>query len=232
MAKVLISGSKGTIGSVVAKELEKTHDVTRFDLPNHNLLDYRDLLSMVQDVDTVIHLAKAKKEGFEEDWDTDKINPDSIHVELNVFKAVIEAGVKRLIMASSVHADNFLSYEGQELLETPGSYSTVSPYGTHKLILEEMGRFFSRDHGFEFIGVRFGGVSDDNSVKLGGREPQVWLSHDDLSSAMLACVNAESAPGNFALFYAVSDNDGRLHSTENPFGWQPKDNSRDFPPHD
>jgi hypothetical protein len=129
-------------------------------------------------------------------------------------------------MASSVHADNFNDYEGNEPLTVPGSYKAASPYGTHKQIVEEMGRFYASHYGIEFVAVRFGGVTDDNSVRTHLKEPAVWLSHRDLMGAIEACVTAEVIPGKFAAFYAVSNNDGRIHSTENPFGWQPVDNSK------
>lgn len=224
MTKVLITGSKGTIGSVLMKGLAEKYELIGLDLPESDISDYPFLLKQMKGVDTVIHIARGRG-GGREIMRSGRIDPANVLFYMNVFQAVIEAKVKRLIMASSVHADNFNDYEGDGLLKVPGSYKPITPYGTHKLIIEEIGKFYSSHYNFEFIGVRFGGVTPDNSVKTFGKEPQVWLSHNDLVTAIDACVSAKSVPGRFAVFYAVSNNDGRLHDTANSFGWQPQDNS-------
>jgi hypothetical protein len=71
--------------------------------------------------------------------------------------------------------------------------------------------------------LRPGGVTRSDLA----RSRETYLSHRDLQSAVVACVNAESVPGGFAVFHAVSNNDDRMHSFDNPFGWEPVDNSRD-----
>lgn len=227
MNKIVIAGSEGTIGSVLYEGLSAHHEVIGLDLPKHDISDYNHLLEQVQGADTIIHVAHSSNPDTRENWRSGRIDPMNVLLEMNVFAAAIEAGVGRLIMASSVHADDFNSYEGDHLLTVPGSYRAASPYGTHKLIAEEMGRFHSQHNGLEFIGVRFGGVTKDNSVRTHLKEPAVWLSHQDLIGSVGACIAAEEVPNNFAVFYAVSDNEGRIHSTDNPFGWQPIDNSRD-----
>jgi NAD+ dependent glucose-6-phosphate dehydrogenase len=227
MSRVVITGSKGTIGSVLEKGLRTNHEVIGLDLPESDISSYALLLEQLKGADTVIHVAHSANESTRENWRSGRIDPANVLLEMNVLTAVIEARVGRLIMASSVHADNFNAYEGSELLTIPGSYQAASPYGTHKLIVEEMGRFYATHYGFDYIGVRFGGDTPDNSVHTHLKEPAVWLSHRDLVNAIEACVKAETVPGKFAVFYAVSNNDGRIHSTENPFGWQPLDNSKD-----
>lgn len=223
MSKVVITGSKGTLGSVLYDGLRPNHEVVGLDLPEGDISDYNYLLEQIQGADVVVHTAHSSSEN----WHTGQIDPFNVLLEMNVFTAVIEAQVGRLIMASSVHADDFNSYEGTELLTVPGSYKAASPYGTHKLIVEELGKFYVSRNNLEFVGIRFGGVTDDNSVRTHLKETAVWLSHRDLVNAVEACVSAKAVPDKFAVFNAVSDNDGRIHSTENPFGWKPLDNSKD-----
>jgi uronate dehydrogenase len=138
---------------------------------------------------------------------------------------VAEAGVRRLIIASSVHADDFRSPDAAPPLTPPGSYFPATPYGTYKLVAEEVGRILAPRFGFEFVAVRLGGVSADDSVKHGGGHSATWLSHHDLAGAIEACLAAQPVVGRSTVFYAVSDNDDRIHNTTNPFGWTPKDNS-------
>lgn len=229
MRKIVVTGSNGKIGTVVSESLAKNHEVVGLDLPNDDISDYSQLLQKVSGSDVLIHLAHATREEYRENPRTGKIDPLNVKNELNVFRVVAEAQIGRLIIASSVHADDFEHYEGDELLQAPGGYGPTSPYGAHKIIVEEMGRYFSTQHGYECIAIRFGGVTRDNTVKTYGREREVWLSHDDLSTAISACVEAPNVPKGFAVFYAVSNNTGRLHSTQNPFGWIPKDDSKDHP---
>ena len=97
-----------------------------------------------------------------------------------------------------------------------------------KLLEEEVGKVLAGQFGFEFVGVRFGGVTADNSVKRGEGQAATWLSHGDLLGAIEACLSAEPVPGRSSVFYAVSANADRIHDTSNPFGWSPRDNSADF----
>ncbi len=224
MKKIVITGSNGAIGSALTTALAKDYEIVGVDLPDGDVLDYDYLLGQMQGADVVIHLAHAS----DENWRSGSIEPVNVQMEMNVFSAVVQAKVGRLIMASSVHADNFLHYDGDALLSVPGSYHPVSLYGAHKLIAEETGKFYALRHSFEFIGVRFGGVTKDGKVNTLGKEPLVWLSHRDLTAAITACIEAREVPGSFALFYAVSRNMGKVHSTDNPFGWEPRDNSADF----
>ena len=143
MSKLIITGSKGTIGSVLFEQLGKKHEVVGLDLPESDISDYQFLLKQVQGADAIIHVAHSANESTRENWRSQRIDPVNVLLEMNVFTAAVEAGVGRIIMASSVHADNFNEYEGKELLTVPGSFKAASPYGTHKQIVEEVGRFLS-----------------------------------------------------------------------------------------
>jgi nucleoside-diphosphate-sugar epimerase len=225
MRAVLITGCKGIIGSILREGLKDKYRISGVDLPD-DISDYETLWGRMTGVDTVIHLARR----FQADSPVKRrmrIYPQNVEIDINIFTAVVRAGVSRLIMASSVHADNHRDPVAIPPLTTPGSYYPATPYGVYKLIGEEVGKVLSRHFEFEFIGVRFGGVTPDNSVKRGPGQASTWLSHDDLISAIDACLVAEPVPGRSTVFYAVSNNDGRIHDTANPFGWTPTDNSAD-----
>jgi nucleoside-diphosphate-sugar epimerase len=178
----------------------------------------------MSDVDTMIHLARR---FATDDPRRMRIYPQNVQIDVNVFSAVVETKVRRLIMASSVHADDHRGPTVAEPLTIPGSYYPVTPYGVYKLIGEEAGKALSRQFEFEFVGLRFGGVTRDGSVKTGVGQMATWLSHDDLIGAVDCCLACEPAPGRSTVFYVVSNNVDRIHDTTNPFGWEPKDNSAD-----
>jgi nucleoside-diphosphate-sugar epimerase len=223
MRMVLITGSEGVIGSVLRRGLSDKYQIRGVDLPQ-DISRYDTLWAQMPGVQTVIHLARrfSPTDPVERRM---RIYPQNVQIDVNVFTAVVRAGVKRLIVASSVHADNHRHPDLVEPLTIPGSYSPATPYGVYKLIEEEVGKSLSKQFGFEFVGVRFGGVTRDDSVKTGAGQTATWLSHDDLLGAIDACLRVEPVPGRSTVFYAVSNNADRIQDTTNPFGWRPKDNS-------
>jgi uronate dehydrogenase len=225
MHTILITGCKGIIGSVLRCGLGEKYRIKGVDLPD-DISHYEVLWVQMPGVDTVIHLARrfSPTDPIERRM---RIYPENVQIDVNVFTAVVRAGVKRLILASSVHADNHRDPALVEPLTIPGSYSPATPYGVFKLIEEEVGRALAKQFNFEFVGVRFGGVTRDDSVKTGAGQTATWLSHDDLLSAIDACLRGEPVSGRSTVFYAVSNNADRIHDTTNPFGWRPKDNSAD-----
>lgn len=224
MQTVLITGCNGTIGSILMEGLESKYLLEGVDLPE-DISSYEVLKSRVVGVDTVIHLAHKPHLPEEPIEQRMRIQPQNVQMDVNVFTAVIEGKVKRLVLASSVHADRHRDPAVLVPLTPPGSYYPVTPYGVYKLIGEEVGKALSHRFGFEFIGVRFGGVSADGSVKSGPGQTATWLSHRDLVGAIDACLSHEPVAGRSSVFYVVSNNADRIHDTTNPFGWVPQDDS-------
>jgi uronate dehydrogenase len=176
-------------------------------------------------VETVIHLARARHATETPSRLRTRINPANVQIDANVFAVVVETGVRRLIVASSVHADDFRAPHAATPLSAPGSYHPPTPYGSCKLISEEVGKVLATRYGFEFVAARFGGVTPDNAVKSGAGQTATWLSHRDLLEAITACLTRKPVPSRATVFYVVSDNADRVHDTSNPFGWAPKDDS-------
>jgi nucleoside-diphosphate-sugar epimerase len=226
MPAVLITGSKGIIGSILQAGLKDRYQVRGLDLPN-DIARYDTLQRQMAGVDTVIHLARRSPPVDSSVKQRMRIYPQNVQLDVNIFTAVVKTGVRRLIMASSVHADSYRDPTPVVPLTIPGSYYPATPYGVYKLIGEEVGKVLSKQFDFEFVGVRFGGVTRDNSVKTGAGQMASWLSHDDLLTAIDACLAGEPVPGRSTIFYAVSNNADKMHDTTNPFGWEPKDNSAD-----
>ncbi len=75
---------------------------------------------------------------------------------VNVLRAAIDAGARRLVFASSGGA----IYGDTDVLPTPEDQPTrpESPYGTAKLCGEAYGGTFSRQAGLEFVGLRYANV--------------------------------------------------------------------------
>ena len=219
MARVLVTGSGGVIGKVMKAGLP--HELTDFDLPHHDVTDFAGLVHAMKGHDIVVHLAWA---GKHDNWLTEKfdtVNTESAH---NVYEAAHLAGVKRVIMASSVHADDFVNHKKQGLLHPYSLPIPDSPYGASKCFMEALGRYYSDAKGLEVICIRFGGINkDDVAPTSPDSERQVWFSHRDAVALVQACIEAPEVPHKYAIVYGMSNNKGLLHDLTNPFGWAPVD---------
>lgn len=218
MKKILITGSKGTIGTILSKELSD-YDITGFDLPEHDARNYEAVKSAIVGHDTVIHLA----------WNTavDHVGAELIHTDntqmmFNVYRAAYEIKIPRVIMASSVHVDDDSIWQGPELMKTNTVPSPDSVYGAHKVFMEALGKFYAKK-GLQTVCIRFMGLSVDNKPSEELHERRKWFSHHDCGALVRAILEAPPVPENFAILYGVSNNKGRIYDISNPFGWEPED---------
>lgn len=223
MKRIAITGANGTIGTVLSNGL-KNYEIIPIDLPMLDARDYEKLLKAVQGSDVIVHLAwNTEIENFR----SSKIEVGNILMVYNVYKAALEAKIPRVIMASSVHADNFYKWGKADLMQPQKIPEPTSPYGACKIFLEALGRYYSTK-GLEVICIRFGGVNKENKPPSEVFEKRVWLSHGDCVGLVRKCIEADKIPDNFLVVYAVSNNKNRIHDFSNPFGWVPKDDSSSF----
>jgi nucleoside-diphosphate-sugar epimerase len=217
--KVLITGSSGTIGSVLLHGLQGV-DITPFDLSDGCDVNNRSQLTAAMvGHDAVVHLA----------WDVRTENahqgnfdPKHPQMTINVLDAAVDARVPRVILASSVHADRFAGrfVRNDPPLRPFDPPTPDSPYGASKLHMEAAAKYFASTGALQAICIRFGGVNPDD--KPAPKEADVWLSHADCVGLVQACITANDVPNNFSIVYAVSDNPERVHDLTNPFKWAPQ----------
>jgi len=221
MKKIIITGAKGTIGTVLRKGLLKEYSITGLDLPEFDVRDYQKLLQVFPDHNTVIHLAWDTKTENEK---SERINSDNCLMTSNVYQATLETKIKRVIMASSVHADEFLGWKGPGLLKPDKIPTPANPYGANKVFMEALGRYYAKYKGLEVICIRFGWVNPENLPNGHlDRLNLTWLSHQDCIDLVKKCIEAKEVSQNFCIIYGVSNNSKRVHNLKNPFGWIPKD---------
>ncbi len=217
MRRVLITGSAGVVGTVLAANLP--YDVTGLDLPEDDIGDYPRLVDRCRGQDAVVHLAG---DFTSENWRSGDIDPANFRLDMNVLNAAVEADVRRVVLASSVHADDFLGHNGSGLIAPDEPFPVpTSPYGAHKLFLEAAGRHVAAHSGREVVAIRLGGVTRHGHPTDHRIDNMVYLSHPDLVACVRAAVEAPLPPSRFAVLYAVSDNPKRIHDTTNPLGWKP-----------
>ncbi|MBP7707585.1 MAG: UDP-glucose 4-epimerase GalE [Candidatus Aminicenantes bacterium] len=165
---VLVAGGAGYIGSHTVRELRREgFDVLVLDnlssgraelaggapLVRGDLLD-RELLRRVfreHEIGAVLHFASLIQVG-ESCADPRKYYTHNLTTSLNLFDAMLEAGVPRLIFSSTAAVYG-------EPLETPipETHPTrpANPYGRAKLMVEDILRDYERAHGLRSISLRY-----------------------------------------------------------------------------
>lgn len=218
--KIAITGAKGIIGGVLREGLAD-FELTPIDLPEVDVRNIEDLANAISNHDVIIHLAWDTKS---DNWRSQNINPDNLQMVVNVYRAAKEKNVKRVIMASSVHADKYRTWEGNGLMLPNQTPTPDSPYGASKVFMETLGRYFA-ELGLEVVCVRFGGVTPNNKPWQDQIERRAWLSHNDCVDLIKHIIEAERIPNNYSLIYGISRNSSRIHDYSNPFGWEPEESA-------
>jgi len=175
-------------------------------------------------MDVVVQMAAEPDEGapFE------KILNSNLIGAYHVFEACRDAGVKRVVYASSVMASwGCLQDEPYKAIyecrfgDVPSDYHRVThldpprptePYSASKVWGEALARTYSDVHGMSCLCVRIGWVNAEDSPY----KPELlstWCSLRDISHLVEQCV---AAPDDlrFDIFYGVSDNDYRWVDTD------------------
>ena len=216
-----ITGASGTIGQALAERLADTHELKLMSrsLDGTDLMDLDGLIERFRGLDAVVHLAWQYADSGEPEAAG---HFDNLLMTRHVLLAACNAGVGKVLLASSVHAAYFYDWRGPGLQNPHAEPRAAGPYGSAKVLVEEMGREFAGDE--LHVGcIRYGAVTDDDTPDPDNPwERRVWLSHGDLASLIRKALAADW-PDPFTLCYAVSDNEGRVHDTANPFGWTPSD---------
>ena len=151
---LFVTGSSGFLGSYLVDALiEKSYNIKTFDLNKNNyhyknishtignILDYNHLVNAMRGSNYVFHFASLA------DIDASYKYPDryletNILGTLNVLKACVECGIKKIIFASSVYVTS--EY---------GSFYRISKQTCEKLIEE-----FKRNYNLKYTVLRFGSL--------------------------------------------------------------------------
>jgi len=247
--RVLVTGMRGLIGGLTGRRLAEKHEVRALNRRavegvqtfRADITDFDAIRPAFEGVDTVAHLAA---------YLADSNSTEQISVNVwgtyNVFEAAREAGVRRVVFASSgatVHAyerdEPFLSMAEARYADIPEPrplithLSPVRPYdlyGCAKAWGEALGRYYSEQHGISVLCIRFGRVVAEDRPR-DARHAAVYLSHRDAAQIVERCVEAPEDV-RFDVFYGVSDNRARFrdiaHARE-VIGYVPQDGIHDWP---
>lgn len=232
--KVLITGVAGRIGPHILPTLIERYDLIAVDRKEVDGVEStviadlqdRDLLrESMAGVDVVVHLAATSDEApFVEE-----LVPNNVIGTYNVFEAAREAGVRRIVFASTVQTMNGrVQTVPIHPAEPP---SPITTYGVTKVFGEILGRYFHDQHRLEFIAIRIGAFQpyDSHWLKQERGPHNVWLSPRDMVQILTLAIEKDGVG------YAVVNGTSKprrehlsLDEARAVLGYEPVDDAEDY----
>lgn len=182
--------------------------------------DMQQCMRLVAGTQAVIHLGGVSVE------DTfDRLLHSNIVGTYNIFEAARQAGVRRVIYASTHHVVGF--YERGESVDAASLPRPDSLYGVSKAYGEVLGSLYANKYGMEVVCLRIGSAEPKPRDT---RDLSTWLSLPDLLRLIEACLAAPTF--GFEILYGVSANDRAWwkNSATGVIGYEPQDNAERFAP--
>ncbi len=224
MKRVLLTGAGGDVGGRIAPLLKAIYpDLVLSDMKaiaNPHALPFRqaqlsslpEVQAAVAGIDGIIHLGGFSVEG---PWET-ILNANIIGC-YNLFEAARQAGVKRIIFASSNHAAGF--YPRDETIPAEAPPLPDSRYGVSKAFGEALGAMYAMKHGIGVTSLRIGNVGEK---PLDVRRLSIMLHPEDL--VQLIRIGLEHPDIVNEVFYGVSGNTRSWYDNTRAeaYGYKPK----------
>ena len=241
--RIVVTGGAGRLGQFAIKELvDHGHEVLSIDrLPVAgsvrsslviDLLHAEHLAAVFEHADGVIHLARKRfpytSDGFDpvsRTWKTPDVLGDAstfnynVNISYNVVAAAFTAGVRKLIMGSSLTIYGFYypsRFSAPESLPVDEEYPLrpQDPYSISKLVMERVCDAFAHKSEMQIASLRFAGICTDltHGLLLERRKnPLRWAgplwTYIDVRDAAVACRQAIEAcfSGHEAFNICASD---------------------------
>lgn len=238
---ILITGGAGEIGTTLRKAWRDTYRIRLYDrqMPEHTedeevvIGDITDLPAMqnaMQGVDTVIHLAADRRVSAP--WDS--VLHNNLEGTYTCYEAARQAGVRRVIFASSNHAMGYYDKDyaqGKYNHEILNPHITVRPdslYGVSKAYGEALGSYYADAYGLSVICFRIGWFLQKPIANPGSW--WMWLSPRDAIQLFTKAIESDV---KYGVYYGVSNNT-RLHwdiaEVRSDLGYDPQDNAEEYIP--
>ena len=229
--KIVLTGAAGRLGGYLRKPLAaKCETLVSTDIAplteslikgesfvQADLADYAKMAEIIKGADMVVHFG-----GHPDEKPFEDILHANIIGSYNIWQAAHEAGVRRIVYASSIHAVGLHPKTTAINIHTP--HRPDSYYGLAKCFAEDMAKLYWDKKGLEAVCLRILSCANvTNSRALGS-----WLSYDDLIHLVERAVDTPTT--GFAVIYGVSNNDrSPVDNTGASFlGYRPRDNAEQF----
>ena len=230
---ILITGANGRIGSALVKYMDALEGEYSLRLADLEISDERGMQVDITDlsscriacegVEAVVHLAGVASP----DSSFEQVLPANIIGTYNVFQAASEAGVRRVIYASSAQVIEGYPLDTQVRTDMPVRPKNL--YGVSKAFGEALGAYYAYQKNMEAISVRIGAFEYRHEwVQLNSRDLSAWADPEDLCSLLVRCIEAELTEEPFLIAHGISNNRFKrldLSDTKSLLGYSPKADS-------
>ena len=264
--KVLITGISGVVGSSAYMLMhqfpdqyelyglgrrralsERVTDGRNIALPDSRhfvveIADFDAVRAAVDGMDVVVHLAAYLSDN---DWQV--VLRDNIDGAYNIFEACRQAGVSRVITASTVQVSTgqrkrepYNAVSTGRLQPLPDGVPPLSPrvaaeprnlYAASKVFNESLCHVFAHKYEMSCLAIRIGWVVGEDEVPNPNSE-DIWCSQRDIAQLIRSCV---AAPDHVTcdVFYGMSNNRYLwvdLSNARDKLGFEPQDRAEDHLP--
>lgn len=232
LKKIVLTGAAGTIGSILreplsklAKELVSTDiaDAPAELLPNErfvqaDLAEMDEVAPLMEGAEMVCHFgAVVDEKPFPE-----LLGPNYVGA-YNVWEAAYQAGARRVIYASSIHAVGMCDTNSG--IDTDEPHRPDTFYGLAKCFSEDLGRMYWEKRGLEAVCLRILSCTEEPQNL---RALTTWLSFRDCVQLVERSVLTPTV--GFTVAYGVSANTRApvLNHKVSFLGYRPRDNAEDW----
>jgi uronate dehydrogenase len=236
--RILITGPGGRIGPHIVPLLREHFSLRLLDaqpLPwaredevvQADVRDLDALRKACEGVSAMVHLAAVS----DEDDFMSRLLPMNVVGTYNAFEAARQAGLKKVLFASTGQTVLFHPkgvWVTPEMLPRPWTV-----YACTKLFGEALARYYSERHGMSMIVMRicYFRAYDDPLLRIPGHDVQrEWISPRDLTQLIVRSIRSDV---KFGIFFGVSNNTGRFWDISNAqqlLGYAPEDNAAEYIP--
>ena len=231
--KVLITGAAGRIGSSLAALLKDRYDLRLHyhhtipdekpsrDFMTADVSKYDEVAPMMDGIDAVVHMAGDP--STRATWENVRArNIDGVY---NVYEAARQAGVRRVVFASTNHVMGMYDRDQQWPIYAGQPVRPDSLYGVSKAFGENLGRHYYDQYGLSVICLRIGWFLPQRRDEI---SRWMWLSPRDCAQVTACAIETELGYG---VFYAISRNARRhwdITDTMEKLGYRPEDDAEDY----
>lgn len=228
--RVLLTGAAGHLGRELRRRLAGRFPVLRLsdvadmeaagpgeEVVRCDLSNAAAVAELCRDVDVILHFGGRSNE---DDWGT--ILSANIAGAVNLWEAARQAGVKRIVFASSNHVIGL--YRRSTRIDHRAPAAPDSRYGLSKAFGEDLAALHAYKYGIAALCIRIG---SSFAEPADARQLSTWLSFGDLIRIIEVGLEADYL---FEIVYGVSDNAAGWWDNSNAtrLGYRPDDSADRF----
>ena len=258
--RVLVTGLGGAVGAGVRPALEERYELAALSRggvegipPGRNfrgdIADLDAIAPAFEGVDSVVHLAaygavNSPHSMVDAPWE--EIARNNIVGTRNVFEAARQAGVRRIVFASSgatvggyqndspyaeIASGEYDRLPAEwRMLRTSDEPRPTNLYAVSKLFGEDLARFYVETTPLSILCLRIGACPPDGRPRDEPWARAIFVSHRDAADLVVRCIEAPDEL-RYEIFFGISNNRWRFrdysHSTE-LLGHVPQDAAEDL----